>query len=164
MSQPKIGIIGIGNTILQDEGVGMHMAEYLEKNFSFNPTIDFHYIGTGGLALADITEPYDSIIILDTIVADNTPGTVITIDHETLLSPKQSKGNAGHAIGLKSGLEFAKLSGVLPKQLVLIAMVPEVISFGSFFSKSVKQALPSYEKIVLKELQCQGIECTPLLF
>lgn len=157
MAHPRISIIGVGNIILQDEGVGVFMSAYLEQNFDFTPQINFHHIGTGGLALADVVASEQSVILLDTIIAEEPPGTIVTLDHAALTAPEVLQSPAGHGLGLQAGLEFANRSGVLPHKLTLIAMVPGAIGFGEFFSQAVDDALPKYQRTILDELQLQGV-------
>lgn len=155
--EPALTVIGVGNTILQDEGAGVHMCRHLEKQWRYTPPVDFQYAETSGLGIADLMAGYNIAVILDTILAPAPPGTVKVVERQELLKPVSSKGLAGHALGLKRGLEFARLTGELPGEIVLVAIVPEVIEYGDGLSARLKEAMGNYEAAVRGILEAFGI-------
>ena len=154
---PGTVVIGVGNTILSDEGAGMHLLERLRQRWTYSPSVTFHAAGTGGLHVADVMAGHASAIFLDIIAADQPPGTVMVLDKQALLRPGPSGELAGHAVGLNKAIEFATLTGELPDQLFLVAIVPAVIAFGERLSGQVGAAMEEYERAALVLIQSLGI-------
>lgn len=156
---PAITVIGVGNTILQDEGAGVHMCRHLEKHWSCTPPVAFQNGGTSGLGITDLMAGYEIAIILDTILLSAPPGTLKVLKKPELLKPVSSEGLAGHALGLKKGLEFARLAGDLPKEVVLVAIVPAIIEYGEELSSQLKVAMGNYANAVSDLLKTFGVVC-----
>lgn len=154
---PAVTVIGVGNTILLDEGAGVHMCRHLERQWKCSPPVVFQYAETSGLGIADLMAGYDVAVILDTILAPDPPGTVKVIQRQELLKPTTFQGLAGHALGLKRGLEFARLTGELPGDVVLVAIVPKIIEYGEGLSTRLQEAMGKYEAAVRDTLKVFGI-------
>lgn len=153
-------VIGVGNTILSDEGAGVHLVERLREQWHCDPSVDFFAAETSGLQVADMMAGYGSVILLDTILSSETPGTVLVVGKERLLQPEPSSGLAGHGVGLKKALELAEIMCVVPENLVLVAIVPAVIAFGEHLSAPVKAAMNEYESVTLTLMHSMGIRTT----
>lgn len=153
----RLSVIGIGNSILSDEGAGLHMARRLEKRWSFTPRVDFCYAETAGLGISEVLAGYSSVILLDTAFSRQDPGSVIVFDKQQLLQAADSPAEDGHALGLKKGLEFSRLTGTLPEDLLLVAIVPAVIAYGECLSEIVEKSMSHYEDVVLGCLKRFGV-------
>ena len=159
MGSAKVAVLGIGNTILGDDGAGAHLARRLGENWSFSPAVDIHLVETGGLHAADLMNGYETVILLDTALGnEQLPGAVFILDKADLLCPASISGLAGHALGLRKAIEFAEVTGAMPRQLFLVAIVPEVIAFSEELSEQVQAAMPDYERKTLVLLHTLGID------
>jgi hydrogenase maturation protease len=156
----EYAVIAVGNSILCDEGAGVHLANRMQARWHFAPRVDFYVAGTSGLQVADIMAGYQSVILLDTIVSSLPPGTVVRIDKEQLMQTTSSRGLAGHALGLKKAIEFAAAMGSVPARLALVAIVPAVIGFCEHLSRPLEAALEDYEMATLRLMQTLGISAT----
>jgi len=127
-------ILGIGNLLMGDEGVGIHVVHYLQKNID-RPDLDIVDGGTGGFHLLEFFFNYDRIILIDASVDERAPGTV------TLLRPKYTgdypKTLVAHDIGLKDLLDAIHL---LDKQ-------PEIVLFAISISGASQVSLDLSPKI-----------------
>lgn len=98
MQMKDILVLGIGNLVLRDEGVGIHAVDYLQKQ-NLPANIDLLDGGTGGIALIGILQEYRRVILIDATLDNNPPGTIRHLrpqysqDYPPLLS--------AHEIGLK---------------------------------------------------------------
>ena len=115
----KILILGVGNLLLKDEGVGIHVIRALE-NEELPPNVSLMDGGTGGLHLIAWIQDYDRIIMVDATLDDNPPGTIRLIRprYATDFPPLMS----AHEIGLRDMIEAMVLTGKLPDiQLIVIS-------------------------------------------
>lgn len=141
----KTLILGIGNVLLGDEGIGVHCIKYLEKQKL--PT-NVHLLdgGTGGFHLLEYFQKYSRIIMIDATMDGNPPGTI------KIISPKFSNEFpnvlSSHDIGLKDLLETATLLGTFPQIILITVSISEIQSMNLSLSKEVESAIPSIiEKI-----------------
>ncbi len=154
----SIAVIGVGNTILRDEGAALHLVRRLKEKSIPGSHVDFIFAETAGLGVADSFEGYDSVILLDTILTGKMPGTVISVKKSELLAAIGEGGVAGHALGLKQALEFASVTNTIPERLVLIAIVPAEVEFGESLSSQLEEAMDVYENVVLQQLELWGVQ------
>lgn len=138
-------ILGIGNVLLGDEGIGVHCIKYLEKQKL--PT-NVHLLdgGTGGFHLLEYFQKYSRIIMIDATMDGNPPGTI------KIISPKFSNEFpnvlSSHDIGLKDLLETATLLGTFPQIILITVSISEIQTMNLSLSKEVESAIPSIiEKI-----------------
>lgn len=141
----KTLILGIGNVLLGDEGIGVHCIKYLEKQKL--PT-NVHLLdgGTGGFHLLEYFQKYSRIIMIDATMDGNPPGTI------KIISPKFSNEFpnvlSSHDIGLKDLLETATLLGTFPQIILITVSISEIQTMNLSLSKEVESAIPSIiEKI-----------------
>ncbi len=118
-------VVGVGNILLSDEGIGVHLAAALARD---NPLPEVDYVDGGvmGGALLDVIEGQDRVVILDTVAAPYPAGTVIR------LGPDDIEGNARdrfslHDLGLADAIGLMRLRETLPEMMIL-GIVPADIA------------------------------------
>ncbi len=154
----KTAIIGIGNILFKDEGVGVYAARYLQSNYD----IDAHIIdgGTLGFKLMRYYQEYDNVIILDTISIEDEPGSVYNIPSDVLLGLGTYKKTA-HEVEVVEMLEICSLLEQIAK-VNIIGIVPQDIqSVEIGLSDRLKERFGGFVDEVLKELQRQHIAYSP---
>ncbi|MEN2986574.1 MAG: HyaD/HybD family hydrogenase maturation endopeptidase [Thermodesulfovibrionaceae bacterium] len=115
----KIGVIGVGNILLRDDGVGPKVVEQLKKNYIFEPEVEIIDGGTLGLDLLHYLEEFERLIIIDIADFGKEPGFIDVVKADDIppyLKPKLS----AHHVGIQDLLEVAKFIGVLPKEIIFI--------------------------------------------
>ncbi len=136
MNENKILILGIGNLLLQDEGIGIHAIDYL-KNKTLPNHVELLDGGTGGFHLLELFQRYNRIIIIDATLDQNEPGTV------RLIEPKYStdypKSLSAHDIGLKDLVESAMLLGNSPKVYLIVVSINNFQDLGIGISEVLEQ-------------------------
>ena len=141
----KTLVLGVGNFLLRDEGVGNHAIQALEKE-ALPPDIELMDGGTGGLHLMSWIEGYDRILIIDATLDNEPPGTV------RLLRPHYASDfprlMSAHEIGLRDMIEAMQLTGELPEIYLIVISVANIGEVGTSLSEKVKSSIPSVMRIV----------------
>ena len=150
-------IIGAGNILLSDEGIGIHIIKELENDASFNDgtnaITEYVDIGTSSIDIsAYLSEDTEKIVIIDSIISsDFTAGTVFKLTIEDLRK-KQAKSFSLHQMELVDSLKLLSMTGRLP-QILIIGVVPnDTDSFSLDLSFEMKSKLPQIMDKVKKEI------------
>jgi len=145
----KTLILGIGNPILRDDGVGHLLVQILRGRFS-NPDIEFQETSLAGLNLAELLAGFDSAIIIDAIQSGGIPGEVYCLKPRVSSSQKANQ-NDQHRTGLFQALELGKSLGwPMPEDVTIVAIeARDATSFGEDLTPAVEKAIPvALEKIL----------------
>lgn len=129
-------LAGIGNELLMDDGVGIHVTRLL-KNDPI-PGVETLEVGTDFMSLAPHVERYPKLLIIDAMDAGGEPGTIFHGTFEEL-APHQERMSA-HEFGLKSMLEFVEPR--LRPRIYVLGVQPETIGFGLDLTPRLKARLP----------------------
>ncbi len=154
----KHALLGIGNTILTDEGVGVHLMRRLRKKYQFDPGMDCIDGGTAGIELAMLLSSYTFLLVIDAFFDKNQqPGAVTVLDQAALLRNPVQHRVSPHHLGLRDMLLLAEQLQTLPEHLIFVGIVPYEINWGLELSHELKQALPKAETAILHQLNIAGI-------
>jgi len=148
----KTIVLGVGNPILQDDGVGLHVIEALRQRLT-NPLVTVETASTGGMNLLDMIRGYEKVILIDAVKQNNSkPGEV----KRFLLSDFHSVHSCNpHDVSLSEALHLAEQLGEkhLPLKIILIGItVKNTYEFGEQLSNEVSSAIPTAVSLVLEEL------------
>jgi len=119
-------LIGVGNLLFCDDGIGVLVANYLEKNFTFSPEFEILDGGTLGFNLLEYFLEYDNVVIVDTISLEDEVGSIYAIPSKALLGTNRYK-NTAHEVEVVQMIEASSLYDT-QANITIIAMVPEDIS------------------------------------
>lgn len=141
----KTLVLGIGNLLMGDEGVGIHVVRHLEAHFPL-PGVDLLDGGTGGFHLMEYFQSYERVILIDATIDGQPPGSI------AMLHPKFSKDYpptlTAHDIGLKDLLDALYLSGSQPQIALFTISIRDLDQVGLELSVEVQAAVPrAAEKI-----------------
>lgn len=136
-------ILGVGNTLLSDDGVGVHVTEILRKKNGFGDHVSIRDGGTIGLSLLPDIEDADHLIVVDAARIDGPPGTVRTFENEQMDAHLSTSKSTVHEVALSDLLDAAMLSGTAPRTRTLIAIQPEYTRWGLEPTAPVKAAIPA---------------------
>ena len=145
-SQRKTLVLGLGNLLLGDEGVGVHAAQaLLEEGFE---GVEIQDTGTAILDALPALERADRVIALDAMKGHGNPGTIYRVPMD------QCTGNSCigslHGFDLRSVLALAGCQA--PPQVLVLGVEPAVIEWSMELSPQVKNALPRLLEAVREEL------------
>lgn len=135
-------ILGIGNTLLSDEGVGIHMLGYLREHFPELPGDSYLDGGTLSFTLASWIEEADNLIVVDAAELNSSPGDVEVFEGDALDRFAGKTKRSVHEVSLGDLLAIAHLTETLPENRALVAVQPRYVDWGNSLSNPVKQALP----------------------
>jgi len=145
-------VIGVGNVLLSDEGVGIHIVRQLKKS-DISKLVEIHEIGTSSFELLNVIEGNSLVIIVDAVRMNDKPGTVknidLVIEDDISLLPQFT---SLHQLDLISTLKMAKGVIDLPKKIVLIGIEPASLMAGIELSKLVEAAIPKAIIEIMKTL------------
>ncbi len=157
----KIGILGVGNLLLSDEGVGVHLVRYLEQHYIMPAEVELYDGGTAGLYLSGFVETCRVLIVVDALAIKAQPGTIrIYYDDEVKSSLLQTHLSP-HQMGFLETVELCRLQGREPEQLVVIGVCPAQIDAGVELSDEIREVLPLLAGEVLNQLSRLGITVAP---
>jgi hydrogenase maturation protease len=141
----KILILGIGNLLMGDEGVGVHTIKALEGK-SFPENVDILDGGTGGFHMMAYFQEYENIIMIDATMDRKPAGTVSIV--EPKFASDFPKTLSAHDIGLKDMIESVSILGTLPKIYLITVTIDTIQPMQMELSSKVKDAIPEViEKI-----------------
>lgn len=152
----KLLLLGIGNLLLSDEGVGIHALRYLEQNYSWPPPVELLDGGTAGMELLAPIAMATHLIILDAVQTQAPPGTLVQIAHADWPAFFRTKLSS-HQVGLAEVLAAATLTDSLPKYITLVGVVPASLKLGMELTPAVAAQLVPLANRVVQELTLVGI-------
>ena len=141
MKQSKTLILGVGNTLLSDEGAGIHALNILQSEYSKVPDITFIDGGTLSFTLATYIEDCDNLIVLDAAELKATAGTVKTLVGSDMDSFLGAARRSPHEVGLLDLLDIARLTESLPANRALIGIQPDYMGWGMKPCAAVERGL-----------------------
>ncbi|MCP5424952.1 MAG: HyaD/HybD family hydrogenase maturation endopeptidase [Gammaproteobacteria bacterium] len=147
---PTTLVLGVGNTLLSDEGIGIHVIRYLERHHPDLPGVAYLDGGTLSFTLAELIGEADQLIVVDAARIDAQPGAIrlfldAAVDH-FLGTGKHSV----HEVGLSDLMDISRLTDSLPAKRALIGIQPQQLDWGERPSPSVAAAIPDAAKLVLE--------------
>jgi len=156
---PRILVLGLGNILLGDEGVGVRVVERLQALYEFPQEVQVLDGGTLALDLLPYVEDAGRLLVIDALEMGAEPGTIARLEGDEVpafLSVKISP----HQVGLADLLAAARLRDRYPRELVLWGVQPGVMSPGLELSSPVAAQVEVLVYRVLVELSRWGIEPT----
>jgi hydrogenase maturation protease len=146
-------ILGVGNLLLKDEGIGVHVARKL-MDMDLPPYVEVVEGGTSGFDLLDDIEGRGKVVVVDTVQAGQPPGTLYRLSREDIEDrPKQRLSL--HDIDMTDLLKLSDLLGVeKPAEVIIIGVEPKDMETASMeLSPEVEAQIPKVIELVMKEIQ-----------
>ncbi len=145
----KTVVIGVGNLLLKDEGIGIHVAHALQK-LDIPQGVEIIDGGTSPDLIA-YSEAGDKLIIIDAAQAGGEPGTIYRFHPNDWTSASAATFSA-HELGVEQSLKIMSLIGNEPEEIVIIGIEPKEIGWGTELSPELEQKVPEIVKVVLREI------------
>lgn len=148
MSKDKTLIMGLGNVLLQDEGIGVHVLKELEKQ-DWPENVELLDGGTGGFVLLSLFQEYKKMIIVDATLNNEPDGSINVI--KPRFARDFPKSLSTHDLGLKDMIESAILLGKVPDiTLITVSINPEQ-KMNMDLSPAFRARIPEIIETVKKE-------------
>lgn len=139
----KTLVLGVGNTLLADEGAGVHAMRYLRNHSESLPETEFLDAGTLSFTLVDDIASADNLIIFDAAQLNAVPGAIRIFEGDELDDFLRSGRRSVHEVGFADLMDIARLQDCLPVNRALIGIQPELLGWGDSPGDSVNAAIPA---------------------
>lgn len=150
-------VLGIGNLLIGDEGVGCKAVEELNARYSLPPEIECIDGGTAGFELLGLMDGRDQVILIDALRNDMEPGTSVFIEGEDVPKAFQTSISP-HQLGISDVLAAAQLTDALPEHLVLYGIEPKQLEVGIGLTPEVEAGMEKVILAVVEQLRNSGYE------
>jgi hydrogenase maturation protease len=147
----RTAVLGIGNVLQKDDGIGVYATTYLKHNLTCKPEITFINGGVEGINLLNTFLEYDEMIVLDTLMLDDAPGSIYNIPAKELSGLGVNSGGA-HEVGVLQVFEMIELLGHTMPTCHLIGIIPEHITFEIALSNTLHVSFNDYIATVIAQL------------
>ena len=150
-------ILGVGNLLLTDEGVGVHTVNALLRDYKMPDGVEIVDGGTSGIQLLTFIAKADHLIILDAVKTGQAPGSIIRLDGEEVPTFFRTKVSP-HQFGLSDVLAAARLTGEQPNNITLFGVEPVSMELGMALSEKVASQVARLVELVVVELEKLGFK------
>jgi len=150
---PSILVLGIGNILMSDDGVGVEVIKILQKEPDIPQNVLLIDGGTQGLDLMPYFENIDKVILIDAIVSkDKKAGDLVVIEHKDIITTLGQKMSV-HEIGIVDLLVSLSLIDKEPKELKLIGLTPQSVEFAYGLSQVVQKNIPTLIEAIKSQIK-----------
>jgi hydrogenase maturation protease len=151
--QQKITILGIGNSLFSDEGVGIHVLPLLEDALKDYENVEIIEGLTDGMKLLGPVEDAEYLIIIDAINAGKEGGTIMKLEDDDIPAYFGIKMSI-HQLGFQEVLLAAKMRERYPKQIIMFGMQPTSLELGVELTETNRKRLGELAEVVINQVKC----------
>ncbi len=148
-------VLGVGNILLRDEGVGVRVVEALQQ-VTLPDGVEVLDGGTASMALLDCLSDRGRVIVIDAVKGNHHPGTIYRFS-PTDVGIHREITTSLHQLDLLDALAQLEFLGCAPRDVVLYGIEPKEVSLGLELTPEVKAALPRVIELVLSELMTSAL-------
>jgi hydrogenase maturation protease len=145
-------VIGLGNTLMSDEGVGVRVVQRLLDFADKFPQVDFADAGTGGMSILHLINGKDKAIFIDCAKMGEEPGVIKKFTPREIKSTKVLSHQSFHEADLIRIVEMADQLGQCPADIIIFGIEPQSVQPGRELSKTLADRLNEYVSMICKEL------------
>jgi len=147
----KTLLIGLGNPILGDDGVGWRVVENVKSRLGPDSKVDVDYLSLGGISLMEHLIGYRRAILVDAFISEENIGSVFVYKLDEIPNYSAFHVSSAHDMTLQSAIELGRWMGaVLPNEITVVGIATRrIIDFGEELSPLVEHAIPRATEIVL---------------
>ncbi len=145
----RVAVIGIGNPLMGDDGIGPRLVPELEGSVSGVDLID---MGTGGMQLVHVLAQYGTVVIIDSADMGLRPGDSKLFSPEEVVSLKETRSYSLHDWDIIRSIEISRELGEVPERILILAVQPASLEMDERLSPEVEQGIPAYIEQIGKAL------------
>jgi hydrogenase maturation protease len=149
--RPSILILGVGNVLLKDEGIGVHVIEAM-RSVTLPENVELFEGGTASIDLLDIIANREKVIIVDAVKDNQDPGTIYRFTPNDVAIEAPSLTSI-HQVGLLETLTMTEYLDCAPREVIILGIEPKEIGWGFELSTEVANVMPRVIELVLRELE-----------
>lgn len=152
----RILIAGIGNVLLQDDGLGPHAVARLAAEYEFGDEVELLDIGTPTLDFVDYLRDREVVVLIDALSGGGKPGEILTYDHARLRQALPGMRLSAHQPCLNETLHAADMADLEFKEVLLIGVVGDSFNVSTELGPTVAAALPRVLEMVAEVVRRNG--------
>jgi hydrogenase maturation protease len=152
----RIVVLGVGNTLLSDEGIGVRAIELLQQDYDLPPEVVVIDGGTTGMEMLDDLSNADHLVIVDAVRSGKAPAAIVKLVDEQVPAFFKTKLSP-HQIGLSDVLATLDFIGEQPGGVTVIGVEPVSLETGMALSPQVEARLPEVVGMVVAKLRQLGV-------
>ncbi len=147
----QLAVVGVGNLLLSDEGIGVHIVRALRKTHLPSHVSVFEF-GTRGLEILDAVESFGRVVIVDAVRSGAAPGSIGRWRVGEIIDASAPSMVSLHQVDLLTTLKIGRATGKLPEDVVIVGIEPKDLSPGLELSPELKAKFQELLDLVLKEI------------
>ena len=156
----RMVVLGVGNTLRADEGIGVRVVVALERDYALPAGVTAIDAGTSSMEMLEDLSHLDFLLVVDAIVAGKPPGTLVRLTGDEV--PVFFRRNLSpHGIGLSDVLAALEFMGTEPRETVIIGVQPLSLELSTELTPTIAQRLPELVAQVVAELSARGYTPMP---
>lgn len=156
----KAVVLGVGNIILADEGVGVRVVEALERAYVLPAGVAVIDAGTSGMEMLEDLAHLDFLLVVDAIAAGKPPGTLVKLAGDEV--PVFFRRNLSpHGIGLSDVLAALEFMGAEPRETVILGVQPVSLELSTEMTPTIAACVPELVALAVQELSLRGLTPVP---
>ncbi len=156
----RVAVVGLGNVLVGDDAFGPYVVRLFDARYSAGAGVETLDLGTPGLDLAPHLEGLDAVIVVDTVSAEEEPGTIKLYRKDELLSRPSPPRTNPHQPGVKETLLRLEVEGSAPADVLLVGVVPEAVDTGVGMTSPVRGSAEAAMDAIREELARLGHDAT----
>jgi hydrogenase maturation protease len=150
-------VLGLGNILLQDEGIGVRVIERLKRDYEFPCDVEVLDGGTAGMALYEHVIDREHLIVVDAVKTGHSPGTLVTLNNDEVPAFFRNKVSP-HQLALSDILAALQIAGNSPPQITVIGIEPLNLNTGLDMSNTVISQIDALATMVAGHLRQLGYD------
>jgi hydrogenase maturation protease len=154
----RVVVVGIGNVLNTDDGLGPFVARTIQGAFDFPADAEVVDAGTPGMDLVSMLHGAEAAVFLDAVRDRGAPGEVKRYDREEILKGGSKTLMSPHEPGLREALLAMEFQGGGPRDVTLWGAIPESTELGTRLTDTMRRSVPALIDGVLSELRRLGVE------
>jgi len=152
LQKPTV-VLGLGNPLMGDEGIGVYLIERLTRSAAEYPSVDFVDAGTGGLSVLQYLDGRRKAVLIDCAFMDEQPGAIRRFTPQEVRSTKVLAHESLHEVDLMRVIEIGRQLDQAPREIVIFGIQPEQVEFGQGLSPTLMESIDEYVALILQELE-----------
>lgn len=145
-------VIGLGNLLLSDEGIGVHLIRKFSEHQDKYPSVEFIDAGTGGMNVLHLIANRKKAVIIDCVKMGKKPGTIKRFEPANVQTVKKMMHFSLHEADILQIINLSRQLGECPNQTVIFGIEPELLEPGQKLSKTLSDKIGDYIVNICKEL------------
>ncbi len=147
-----LGVIGIGNPIRSDDGIGIELINRLKAR-QIPEGVELLDVGTSGMNILHHLKNFNKVMIIDAIRTDGEPGNCMFFTPDEIDKDGSIKTRSTHDANLLEALELSEMLGERPEEVIIMGIIPEDLTIGEGLSSKLKEKLPKIEEELRKKIE-----------